>query len=53
MKKSLSKETLINHCEYVAPEGFAAFPEPVYRASTVIFDSVEALRSREWIGRDS
>lgn len=26
MKKSLSKETLINHCEYVAPEGFAAFP---------------------------
>lgn len=53
MSKPLSKETRINHSEYVAPDGFHAFPEPVYRASTVIFDSVEALRSREWIGRDS
>ena len=53
MNRPISKETRINHSEYVAPEGFQAFPEPTYRASTVIFDSVKALRSREWIGRDS
>lgn len=53
MNKPLSKETRINHSEYVAPAGFTAFPGPTYRASTVIFDNVKALRSREWIGRDS
>ena len=53
MNRPISKETRINHSEYVAPEGFQAFPEPTYRASTVILDSVKALRSREWIGRDS
>ncbi len=53
MNRPVSKETRINHSEYVAPEGFQAFPEPTYRASTVIFDSVKALRSREWVGRDS
>ncbi|EEO28260.1 cystathionine beta-lyase [Oxalobacter paraformigenes] len=53
MKRPVSKQTRINHSDYVAPEGFDAFPEPTYRASTVLFDSVDALRSREWIGRDS
>lgn len=53
MKKRISKQTRINHSDYVAPDGFNAFPEPTYRASTVLFDSVDALRSREWIGRDS
>jgi cystathionine beta-lyase len=38
---------LIHH-PYVPPAGFAA-PQPgVYKASTVIFPSVAALRSRDW-----
>ena len=53
MSKPFSKDTRINHSDYVAPSGFHAFPEPTYRASTVLFDSVDALRSRQWIGRDS
>ena len=53
MSKPFSKDTRINHSDYVAPSGFRAFPEPTYRASTVLFDSVDALRSRQWIGRDA
>jgi len=38
---------LIHHA-YVPPEGFAA-PQPgVFKASTVIFPTVAAMRSREW-----
>ena len=38
---------LIHHA-YVPPEGFAA-PQPgVFKASTVFFPSVAAMRSREW-----
>ena len=38
---------LIHHA-YVPPEGFAA-PQPgVFKASTVIFPSVAAMREREW-----
>lgn len=38
---------LIHHA-YVPPEGFVA-PQPgVFKASTVIFPSVAAMRSREW-----
>ena len=51
--KTKSKQTGIVHSDYVPPAGFSAFPPAVYHASTVIFDTVEALRSREWIGRDS
>jgi cystathionine beta-lyase len=39
--------TLIHH-PYVAPSGFEA-PQPgVYKASTVFFPTVAAMRSREW-----
>ena len=39
--------TLIHH-PYVAPDGFAA-PQPgVFKASTVFFPNVAAMRSREW-----
>ncbi|MBV7455002.1 PLP-dependent transferase [Acidovorax sp. sif1233] len=40
--------TRIVHHGYVPPSGFAA-PQPgVYKASTVIFPNVAAMRSREW-----
>jgi len=42
------KTTGLIHHPYVPPEGFAA-PQPgVFKASTVIFPSVAAMRSREW-----
>lgn len=43
-----STVTNLIHHPYVPPEGFAA-PQPgVFKASTVIFPSVAAMRSREW-----
>lgn len=40
--------TELIHHPYTPPEGFAA-PQPgVFKASTVIFPSVAAMRSREW-----
>lgn len=42
------KSTELIHHPYTPPEGFAA-PQPgVFKASTVIFPSVAAMRSREW-----
>ena len=41
--------TRLIHHAYTPPEGFAAPVVPVYKASTVIFPDVAALRSREWI----
>jgi cystathionine beta-lyase len=45
-KKSL--QTALIHSNYVPPAGFSAFPTAVHYASTVLFDSVAALRSRNW-----
>lgn len=42
---------LIHH-PYVPPEGFAAFPPAVHKASTVMFANVAALRARSWKSRD-
>lgn len=42
-----SSTQLIHH-PYVPPAGFGAIPPGVYKASTVIFPSVAALRSRDW-----
>ncbi len=53
MIRPKSKQTRVVHSDYTPPDGFEAFPVPVHRASTVIFDTVTALRSREWIGRES
>ncbi len=42
------KTTGLIHHPYTPPEGFAA-PQPgVYKASTVFFPNVAAMRSREW-----
>ncbi len=44
--------TALIHDAYVPPAGFVA-PQPgVHKASTVIFPSVAALRSRDWRRRD-
>ncbi len=43
-----SIQTALIHSDYRAPEGFAAFPAPIHHASTVLFENVAALRSRNW-----
>ena len=40
--------TQLIHHAYVPPAGFEAVPPAVYKASTVIFSSVAALRNRDW-----
>ena len=45
-RKSLST-SLIHHA-YQPPAGFAAVQPPVYKASTVVFENVAALRARDW-----
>ncbi|MEB0134863.1 cystathionine beta-lyase [Actimicrobium sp. CCC2.4] len=48
MTHSKSLQTLLSHSNYIAPEGFAAFPVPIHHASTVVFKDVAAMRSRSW-----
>ena len=43
-----SLATRIVHHDYVPPAGFDAPQPAVYKASTVIFPNVAAMRSREW-----
>ena len=40
--------TALIHHPYKPPAGFEAVPAAIHRASTVIFPSVAALRSRDW-----
>jgi len=40
--------TQLIHHAYAPPAGFEAIPPAVFKASTVIFSSVAALRSRDW-----
>lgn len=40
--------TALIHHPYQPPPGFGAVPVGVYKASTVIFPSVAALRARDW-----
>jgi cystathionine beta-lyase len=44
--------TLIHH-PYEAPAGFAAIPPGVFKASTVLFENVAALRSHSWLEKAS
>lgn len=44
---SNSSTTLIHH-PYRPPAGFESVSPPVHKASTIIFPSVAALRSRDW-----
>jgi cystathionine beta-lyase len=48
-----SPATRLIHHDYVAPEGFASPVTAVHKASTVIFPSVAALRSRQWKDKSS
>jgi cysteine-S-conjugate beta-lyase len=41
-------QTHLIHHPYRPPAGFAAPQPPVYKASTIIFDSVAAMRARDW-----
>jgi cysteine-S-conjugate beta-lyase len=45
-------QTALIHHGYVPPAGFSAPQAPVYKASTVIFDSVAAMRARDWKNKD-
>ncbi|NLC23000.1 MAG: cystathionine beta-lyase [Oxalobacter sp.] len=53
MSKSKERQTKLLHSDYQPPADFGAFPTPVYHASTVLFKSVAAMRSRDWQSRDS
>jgi len=46
--KNKAPQTAIIHSDYKAPEGFAAFPQAIHHASTIIFKDVAALRSGDW-----
>lgn len=43
-----SFQTALIHNDYVAPQGFAAFPQAIHHASTVLFKDVASMRSRSW-----
>ncbi|RYG08788.1 MAG: cystathionine beta-lyase [Burkholderiales bacterium] len=40
--------TSLIHHPYTPPAGFESIPPGVYKASTIVFPSVAALRSRDW-----
>jgi len=44
--------TQLIHHDYQPPAGFGAVPLGVYKASTVIFANLAALRSRDWRSRN-
>jgi cystathionine beta-lyase len=48
MMDEKSPQTELIHHDYRPPEGFAAFPVGIHRASTVLFKNVAAMRSRNW-----
>ncbi|HEX7689527.1 MAG TPA: PLP-dependent transferase, partial [Burkholderiaceae bacterium] len=45
--------TALIHHSYAPPAGFGAIPPGVFKASTVLFDSVAALRSHQWLEKRS
>ncbi len=53
LNSNSGSNTRIIHNEYVAPEGFAAFPVGIHHASTVLFDNVAAMRERTWQDKSS
>lgn len=44
-------ETAQIHHPYVPPAGFGAIPPGVFKASTVLFENVAALRSKSWLDK--
>ncbi|WP_442867257.1 PLP-dependent transferase [Acidovorax sp. NCPPB 3576] len=53
MTSSADLVTRIVHHDYTPPAGFAAPQPAVYKASTVIFPNVAAMRAREWKDKTS
>ncbi len=47
------KTTQLIHHPYSAPQGFASPAVPVHKGSTVFFDNVAAMRSRQWLDRSA
>lgn len=45
--------TNLIHSDYLAPAGFGAFPVPIHHASTVLFENVAAMRSRNWLDKSA
>lgn len=45
--------TALIHHGYVPPAGFNAPQPPIYKASTVIFDHVSAMRQHDWKSKDA
>lgn len=45
--------TALIHHGYAPPAGWRAPQPPVYKASTVIFESVAAMRARDWKNKDA
>ncbi|HEY5801202.1 MAG TPA: cystathionine beta-lyase [Burkholderiaceae bacterium] len=52
MAKKSAQTTLI-HSDYTAPGGFAAHPMAIHHASTVLFENVEAMRSKDYVEREA
>lgn len=48
MNDRKSLQTALIHSDYTPPTGFSAFPTAIHHASTVLFDNVAAMRSRNW-----
>ncbi len=49
----MKKNTALIHHPYTPPDGFASPAVPVYKGSTVFFDSVAEMRSRTWLDRSA
>ena len=47
------KTTQLIHHPYAPPVGFASPAVPVHKGSTVFFDNVAAMRSRQWLDRSA
>jgi cysteine-S-conjugate beta-lyase len=47
------KTTQLIHHPYAPPDGFASPAVPVHKGSTVFFDNVAAMRSRQWLDRSA
>ena len=45
--------TALIHHGYAAPAGFAAIPPGVFKASTILFENVAALRAHSWLEKTS
>jgi len=52
-KPAEAPATALIHHDYVPPAGFGAIPPGVFKASTVLFDDVAALRSHSWLEKSA